>query len=166
MAQEIGLRQLERRRPEWLARVVPAGQAADGDGAPGGALDAQHVAVGQPASRCPGDDAAVVLAGDDQVALAGGRLIPQPDFAGAADEAVVQQVLADAPRHLPGLFPGAGQQQGVLAREMVSEERAAGQVDGFLGVAAADPALLFVQRGDGGVAGAQPQGGVAFPFAG
>ena len=49
---------------------------------------------------------------------------------------------------------------------MVSEERAAGQVDRFLRVAAADPALLFVHRGDGGVPRAQPQGGVSFPFLG
>ena len=62
-----------------------------------------------------------------------------------ADEAVVQQVVADAARHLPGLLPGAGQQQGVLAREVVSEERAAGQLHRLLGVAAAEPALLFVQ---------------------
>ena len=47
---------------------------------------------------------------------------------------------------------------------MVGEESAAGQVDRFLGVTAANPALLLIQRRDGDIARAQPQCGVAFPF--
>ena len=46
---------------------------------------------------------------------------------------------------------------------MVGEPAAVGLFDSFLGGAAAEPAVFFVDGEHGDVPGAQPQGGVAFP---
>ena len=93
----------------------------------------------------------------------GCRALAQADLRAAADQAVVDEVVADTAGQLPGLLTGAGQQQRVLPGEVVGNPSPAGLVHHLFGGAAAQPAVLFVFGQDGDVAGAQSQGGVAFP---
>jgi hypothetical protein len=92
--------------------------------------------------------------------------VTEPDLDAGLDDAVADQVVADPAGQFPGLLRGPGQQQDVLAGEVVGDESPAGQVGCLFGVAAAEPAAFVVLRQDRRIAGAQPEAGVAFPFAG
>ena len=81
-------------------------------------------------------------------------------------DAVADQVIAGPARQLTGLVFGAGHQQRVLAVEVVREPAPVRLFGCLLGGAAAQPAVLFVVGEHGDVPGAQPQGGVAFPWVG
>jgi hypothetical protein len=109
----------------------------------------------------PEGDPPVIEAGHDQVAGTRDRPGPQPDLRASLDEAVVQEVVADAAGQLAGMFLGAVQEQRVLPAEVVGEPPLPGQVHHLLGVAA-QPALL-VMDGQDRHARAQPQSGVALP---
>lgn len=87
-------------------------------------------------------------------------------MSGVVDQAVADQVVADAAGQFPGLFCGAGQQQDVAAGQVIGDVATAGQVGCLFWGTAAEPGVLVVAGEHGGVADAEAEAGVAFPVLG
>ena len=76
----------------------------------------------------------------------------------------MDQVVADAAGDLAAAGMVGDHQQHVPARQVMGDVAAGGLVEGLVGFGAADPAVLVVGVQGGGIAGAQAEGGVAFPL--
>ena len=132
----------------------------------GDGLDPQDVPVGQGPARLARLDAVVVAPADDQVPDRRFGALGDPDRPAAVDQAEVDQVVADPRGQFPAAGPVRGHQQHVPAVEVAGDVGAGGLVHGLVGRGAADAAVLVVVIQRGGVPGAQPQRGAAFPGGG
>ena len=108
----------------------------------------------------------VVAAADDQVADRRLGAVGDPDGPAVVDQAEVDQVVADPGGQFPAAGPVRGHQQHVPAVQVAGHVGADGLVHGLVGRGAADAAVLVVLIQRGGVPGAQPQRGAAFPGGG
>ena len=141
-------------------------EAADHDAAAGDGLDPQDVPVGQGPAGLACLEAVVVGPADDQVPGGGLGAVGDPDSPACVDEAEVDQVVADPGGQFAAAGPVRGHQQHVAAGQVGGDVGAGGLVHGLVGRGAADAAVLVVLIQRGGVPGAEPEGGGAFPGGG
>ena len=140
--------------PPLPGRPVRVKAAADHDAARGDGLDPQDVPIGQGSARLASLDSVVVAAADDQITYRRLGAVSDPDHPAVADQAEVDQVVADSLREFPAAGPVRGHQQHVPAGQVAGHVGADGLVHGLVGRGAADAAVLVVLIQGGGVPGA------------
>ena len=144
-----GVAERLRGKPPLPGRRVRLEQAADHDATAGDGLDSQDVPVGQAPSRLARLYLVVVAAADDQIPGRGLGAFRDPDCPAVADQAEVDQVVADPGGQFPAPGPVRGHQQHVPPGQIAGHIGLHGLVHGLLRRGTANPAALivFIQRG-------------------